>query len=113
MVEPEPQRPWPARRIAALLLAPTVATIGVYAWDAGVRDVRFLFTLGVVAVLGAAYAVNGGSLPRSAERAGRWVGVRVNADDDPSNLSPKIYVPVLAVVILAAAAVYYFYGPRG
>jgi hypothetical protein len=112
MAGPNPERSWPARRVAALLLAPALATLGVYAWGTGVRDARLLLLIGVVSILGAIYAVNGGSLPPSVERASRWAGVRVNADDDPSNLSPKIYLPILAIVILAAAAAYYFYGPR-
>ncbi|MDB5294978.1 MAG: hypothetical protein JWO31_961 [Phycisphaerales bacterium] len=36
----------------------------------------------------------------------------MNADDDPSNLSPRVYLPVLAVVVLVAAVAWYLFAPR-
>jgi hypothetical protein len=100
---------WPARRVAALALTFALVALGLYAWWADIRDVRMWWLLGVGSVLGLLYTVRGSSLPEFVHWFG---GSGITADDDPRNLSPKLYLPILLVVLVAAVAAYYLYGPR-
>ncbi len=91
----------PARIIAGLL---SLFLAGLLAWsiDRGVGDLRTQILLAVGVVLGVAYAV-GGRLPD-------WLialsGGSLVADDDPSRISPRVYLPVIGGVILLAVVVF-------
>lgn len=88
-------------RIAAGVL--TLVLLALLGWSifAGVGDVRTWVMLGVGAALGGLYTAFG-QLPD-------WIvehsGGSITEDDDPSNISPRVYLPILlgviAVVVLA------------
>lgn len=89
------------RRITASLLS--LALVGLLAWSIirGVGDFRTRTLLAVGAVLGIAYAVYG--------RLPEWLislsGGALVTDDDPSNISPRIYLPIIGGAILLAVVV--------
>ena len=69
---------------------------------AGVGDVRTYITLGVGATLGILYTVVG--------RVPSWIVSNsfgtITDDDDPSNISPRIYLPILfGIIVVAVIAV--------
>ena len=97
------------RRGAALVLTTTLVGLAVYTVWARVGDWRLLELLGIGIVLGLVYALRG-SLPSSLVRMS---GARITHDDDPRNLSPKVYLPVLIIVILLAALLYWHYAGSG
>jgi hypothetical protein len=110
--ELDPSGGWPAKRVAALVLTLALATLAMYTWRAGTGDSHVLLMMSFSVVLGALYVIRGGSLPSFMYRNSHWAGgTGIAADDDPGNISPKVYLPILLIVIVAAAALYYFYGP--
>ena len=112
MAESDPKKTWPARRIAALLLTTALLALLLYTLVVGVGDSRTRLLLGVGIVLGAMYTIRGGSLPPFMSQSDWSGGTGITADDDPRNLSPKLYLPILLAVVLLAAFLYYFCGPR-
>jgi uncharacterized membrane protein YqgA involved in biofilm formation len=102
-----------ARRIIVLLLSIALIGMGIHAWQSGTGDPRLLFLLATGAVLGFVYAIFG-RLPKWNYRASKmhWIGGGINEQSDPSNLSAKLYLPLLLGVILIAAALCYFFLPR-
>jgi len=91
----------PKRIIAGLL---SLALVGLLVWSIvrGVGDIRTRTLLAVGAVLGIAYVVYG--------RLPDWLislsGGSLAADDDPSNISPRIYLPIIGGAILLAVVVF-------
>ena len=86
------------KRAIVLALAAGLAALGVYGWvtKTATWDVLRLILLGVA--LAIVYVARGGTLPSIAYRH-----VNVVPDDDPRNLSPRIFLPILFVAILVAA----------
>ncbi len=74
-------------------------------------DLRVQIVLGIGVVYGIIYAAYG----RPAGRLPDWIidlseGTLVH-DDDPSNISPRVYLPIIfAVVLVAVLAFGYFVG---
>lgn len=88
-------------RIAAVVLS--LLLLGLWIWSliTGVRDPQLHVMLGIGISLGALYAVNG-QLPKWMT----WVSSEsLTADDDPANISARLYLPILAGVIFIAMLV--------
>ena len=70
---------------------------------AGVGDVRTWAFLGVGVILGGLYTAFG--------RLPHWIadysGGSITDDDDPANISPRVYLPILLGVIVIAAAAFF------
>ncbi|MEM9943681.1 MAG: hypothetical protein AAF939_19110 [Planctomycetota bacterium] len=91
------------RRIVASALSIVILALFVWSIIGGVGDLRTKIILGVGALLGFLYAAIG--------RIPDWIvdfgGGTITHDDDPSNLSPRFYLPILIGVILFAAIAFY------
>ena len=98
--------PSPLRRAAVLVLTLMLSCLAIYVWRAKVGDQRVLFLLSTGILLGVVYTIRGGSLPLWVHRIG---GNKITNEDDPRNLSPKLYLPVLLAVIVVAALLYLRY----
>ena len=89
-------------RIAAGALS--IVLLALLGWSifAGIGDVRTCIMLAIGSVLGLAYTALG--------RLPDWVvdysGGSITDDDDPSNISPRVYFPVLFGVIAIAVIVF-------
>ena len=70
----------------------------VWTFVGGVGDLRLQVLLGFGIVLGLVYAIYG--------RLPQWLldlsGNKIVADDDPANISPRVYLPILGAVVLIA-----------
>lgn len=91
-----------AKRLTAVFLS--VFLLGLLAsmlWR-GVGDLRTQITLGVGALLGAVYGALG-KLPDWMTDYSR--GQKLTQDDDPANISPRVYLSILGLVLLIASAV--------
>jgi hypothetical protein len=96
-----PKADWPVTRVAALVLTLGLVALAVYSLIQGTFGVVPLLAIGIA--LGALYVWRGGSLPEWAYRMRTRAGVRsITRDDDPSNIPAKVYLPILAGVILLA-----------
>ena len=101
--------PTTTNRIVAGVLS--IVLLALLGWSlfAGVGDVRTRTMLAVGVCLGGTYAFLGG-LPD-------WIvdysGGTINADDDPSNIPPRVYLPILfgviAIAVIAFAVVLNFF----
>jgi hypothetical protein len=89
------------KRVIVLALAAVLAVLGVYGWATGTATFDVLRLIGLGVVLAVVYVVRRGTLPDMAYRF-----ANVLPDDDPRNLSPRIYLPILVAAILIAAALY-------
>jgi hypothetical protein len=91
-----------SRQIAAGLLVILLASLLGWALIRGAADLKLQLLLVLGMILGTLYTVYG-QLPD-------WLlqisGGRITADDDPGNLSPRVYLTVLLVVLLLAAAIF-------
>ncbi len=91
----------PLSRLLAGILA--FVLLGLLAWSifSGLGDLKLRVLLGLGVALGVWYSVLG-ELPE-------WIinssGGSVTDDDDPSNISPRVYVPILFGVMVVAAIV--------
>ena len=91
-----------SNRIAAGTLS--LVLLGLLGWSifTGVGDLRTWTMLGVGAALGLLYTAFG--------RVPDWIvdhsGGSITDDDDPSNISPRVFVPILLGVILVAVAAF-------
>ena len=85
-------------RIAAGALSLVLLALLGWSLFAGVGDVRTCVMLGIGAILGLLYTAIG--------RVPDWIvdysGGSITDDDDPSNISPRIYLPILFSVIVVA-----------
>ncbi len=103
---------WPAKRLIASALTAGLVALDVYSWISGAGNFESRILLGVGIVLGTLYVVRGASLPESMHSVStsHWFGgTGINADDDPSNLSPKVYLPILFTAILIASVLFFRY----
>jgi hypothetical protein len=85
-------------RIAAVFLSLLLLTLWVWSLIQGIRDPQLHVSLGIGIVLGALYAING-RLPKWITSASSGT---LTDDDDPGNISPRLYLPILAGVIVIA-----------
>lgn len=96
-----------AKRIVVPALAVILAGLGTYAWSAGVATMQMLWLIGMGVALSIAYVIRGGTLPETVYR-----NRTVLHDDDPRNISPFVYLPIL-LVVLSIAAICYYWGVSG
>jgi hypothetical protein len=87
-----------AKRIAVLILAMLLATIGIYAWARGVATAQLGSLLCVSISLAILYVWRGNSLPDFIYRY-----EIVQRDDDPRNISPRVYLPLILAALIVAA----------
>lgn len=84
------------KRITAGLLSIFLMAMLVWNFIGNVGDIRIQVMLGVGVVLGVVYTFYG-QLPE-------WLvtlsGGKIVADDDPGNISPLIYLPILLALLL-------------
>lgn len=85
-------------RITASLLSLLLLALLVWAIARGVGDLRTQIMLGVGVVLGVVYVAYGRLPDWAISLSGRYVV----ADDDPSNISARVYWPIISAVILLA-----------
>jgi hypothetical protein len=88
----------PRKRLIVLILAAAVGGLLYYTWSTGAAITTEVLITGCVIVGLALLYVLRGSLPDA------FYGVLVNRDDDPSNVPPRIYLPILVAALLIAAA---------
>ncbi|HEY4261917.1 MAG TPA: hypothetical protein VGM98_17230 [Schlesneria sp.] len=88
-------------RVAAIILSLLLLSLLIWSLLNRIRDQRLLIMLGFGVCLGAIYAVNG--------RLPQWMisasSKSLTADDDPANISPRLYLPILAGVVIVALLV--------
>lgn len=87
-----------AKRITVLLLTLLLAALLAWSLIAQVGDARTRWLLLAGAIFGSFYSFYG-SIP---DWAANLTGI--NADDDPENLSPRIYLTIILVVLIVAGA---------
>jgi hypothetical protein len=88
------------KRLIVLILAAIVAGLLYYMWSIGDAGNRSPLVMGAVIIGVALLYVLRGSLPKVVYH------VLINRDDDPSNVSPRVYVPILIAAFLIAAALF-------
>ena len=98
--------PWPAKRVAAVLLTLGLVALAGYSLSQGILGTLPVLAMGIV--LGALYVWRGGSLPDWAYRIrnkprGEYA---ITRDDDPSNMPARLYLPILLGVLLLAALIF-------
>jgi hypothetical protein len=86
------------KRGVVLILAIVLATLGLYSWASGLAPPRILWIIGFGVILAGIYVVRG-SLPEFIHRF-----ADINRDDDPTNLLPRVYLPIVIAALLVAAA---------
>jgi len=91
-----------AKRISAGLLSIFLMAMLVRTFIGGVGDIRTQVLLGMGVILGAVYTFYG-QLP---EWLVNFSGGKIVSDDDPGNISPRVYLPILLAVILIAVIVF-------
>jgi hypothetical protein len=111
--EPEPiGRPdgaWGPRRFAALGLALLIAGLLAVALARGVRDPRVLGSLVMGVVVGGLYCCRGALPARFYEDRGTVLDAlrpNLRREDEPGNISPRVYLPILLVLILLGIAAF-------
>lgn len=109
MTPPSPDNPRRAKRVVVLVLVLCLTGLGLYMWHAGVGGRAMFSLLGAGVALGLLCVLRGGSLPPLVHRL---AGSSLTRDDDPRNLSPRVYLPILLLALAAAAVAYYLYAPR-
>ncbi len=94
----------PKRFVAGLLSLVLLAFLGAtfLGGSDGEDLLEVRIALGVSAVLGMVYAWQG-RLPDWALELGDG---RLTQDDDPSNISPRVYLPILLALVLALVLAY-------
>ena len=98
------------KRLVVLTLTLGLTAVLIYMWFADVGDLKTAGYLAFGIVLGLTYTIRGGSLPESIYEISEshWIGgTGITTDDDPRNISPKVYLPILLAAILLAAALFY------
>jgi hypothetical protein len=90
------------KRAIVILLALGLAALGIYGWISGTatREVLVLIAFGLIVSL--VFIARGGSLPELVHRYGA-----VDRDDAPDNIPPRVYLPILAIVLLTAAIIFW------
>ncbi len=99
---------WPKNRIAALCLTVGLVVGLAYVVFAKIGDAVAYSCMAMGICLGTLYVIRG-SLPESLLRITeitRYIeGGHITADDDPRNISPRVYLPILAAVLLVAVII--------
>ena len=91
------------RVVAGLLSLVLLVFLGATFFGVGGEDLlEVQIPLGVSAVLGIVYAWQGGLPGWAIELSG------LTRDDDPSNLSPLVYLPVLFALVLVIVLLFMF-----
>jgi hypothetical protein len=85
------------------MLAIVVGGLLYYTWSIGAAKTSTLLTGSAIIGVGLLYAIRG-SLPNVVYR------VLISRDDDPSNLSPRVYLPILLGAIVIAGVLMWVYG---
>jgi hypothetical protein len=89
-------------RIAAGILSVVLSALLGWAIVAGVGDLRSRILLGVGVALGALYTAFG--------RLPDWIrdrtGGTITDDNDPSNIPPRVYLPIILGAILVAVGAF-------
>ena len=92
-----------SKRFTAGLLSIFLMAMLGWTFIGNVGDVRIQVLLGLGVVLGVVYTFYG-QLPE-------WLvnlsGGKIVADDDPGNISPRIYLPILGVVMVLAVVAFF------
>jgi hypothetical protein len=93
---------WTRKRLTAGVLIVVILVLGLIAGLNRMGDARFYYTLAIGIIFGAWYVMRG-DLPQRVYDAteSRWnTGLHLTRDDDPRNISPKIYLPLIVILIL-------------
>jgi hypothetical protein len=88
------------KQVAVAVLAAGLASLGLYGWWTGTADRRLLWSIGCGLAVAVIYVARGGSLPGFVHRYGG-----VHSNDDPTNIAPRIYLPLLLLAIVIAVIV--------
>lgn len=91
-----------SKQIATALLVILLSLLLGWNLIRGGGDFKLSLLLGLGIILGTLYTIYG-KLPDWLLQAS---GGRITADDDPGNLSPRIYLSILAVVLLLAVIIF-------
>lgn len=81
----------------AAVLVLGITFLGVRGWMLGTLSIEYLWLIFIGDVCGVIYLINGGWLPKSLSKY-----FEINAEDNPSNLPVRIYLPILLIAIVAA-----------
>lgn len=100
---------WHSKRIVALILTFfLVIVLALMIFTSLPAKESGVIIFGII--LGTIYVIRGGSLPNwyieFTQKFDFYTGGHVTADDNPSNLSPKIYLPIIFAAILIALIAY-------
>ena len=85
---------WSTKHSIVLVLTAFIATVMLCVIVSGFLEIHILGLLVTGVILGVIFLVFG----RLPEFVREWFGIA--SDDDPANLSPKVYLPILLAVIL-------------
>jgi len=92
-----------SKRVAAGLLSTFLGVLLVWMVAQGLAGRRIQVVIGIGAGLGFVYATFG--------QVPGWFlavsGSSITADDDPANISPRVYLPILAGAILIACILFF------
>jgi hypothetical protein len=89
------------KRIAVSALALLLLALGIYGWLSRTATPQVLGLLAFGVAVAIMYVARGGSLPEFLHRYGG-----VDRDDAPGNIPPRVYLPILATVLLEAAFIF-------
>ena len=100
---------WHTKRIVALCLTVfLLIVLCIMFFTSQPKKDYGVIILGIL--LGGLYVVRGGTLPRwlieYTQKFNFFTGGIITADDDPANISPRIYLPIISSVILIAIIAY-------
>jgi hypothetical protein len=95
--------PMSLKQHIVLILGAGIGALGVLGWIRGTMTPRVLEVIVIGVVVSITYVVAGGRLPDWLKRF-----VNVTDDDDPSNLPVRLYLPILAAVLVVAGVLLYF-----
>jgi len=103
------KKTWHSKRILALLITIFLIMIfGIMIFTSIPTKDAGVIIFGVL--IGSIYVMRGGSLPNwmieFTQKFNFFSGGTITADDDPNNLSPKIYLPIIFSAILLALLAY-------
>ena len=108
--DPEP-RGWSGRRIAALVLIVFILILAGWIIWTDPSKWGYVAGFGIPLFVAVVFVGAGGRYPEwlvgADDRIRRLFGLSIlTEEDDPSHLSPKVYLPILLVVILVAALLF-------
>ncbi len=97
----------PVKRLAALGLSLVLLTLLIVGLVRGTVDAKVAGLMILGMIVGASFALRG-ELPSSlyTSTESRWdlLGLKLTEDNDPRNISPRIYLPILLTLIALGAA---------